>query len=1319
MLHHKTLGVYSNSFDTRGVLRPLGAIIERILDGKRELDEKTKMCNTLASTDPKAYKRYKESRLPAVTFSGTFPKGKRKAQHLIQHSGHVVLDIDGLLPSQIPDLLAELAQDPRVLLAFISPSGTGIKVIVRVDPIPQNDLEHKGAYQACLETFADLAEEYGFEIDTSGKDCSRLCYLAYDPLAIFNANATAIKWDKEAWLKAEKEKQERFEEAAKIPFTGEADTKALEYIDPNDLDYNQWLSVITACKVAGLSWQQADAWSRRGGVRYVEGEVEQRWDSLNLNVSWGAVVNLAKLNGYTPPRRPRAKLQRSHNVETNNNYGSLNANRASCAAGIEASFVSAENAAPDALHIHLVQDSTGGGKTYTTLAKAQQYGKRTLAQLPHSDLATQAVKIAAEHGFKNPFHLVGREHNWEASGIEQIPPEARTKDLFARNNCLMVDVLKEYTNKRLAPRTYCELKCPFRDGCPHLAQYEGLAARDFVASCSPNLLFDINMRGYLKTLVTATEEPSAEDLAIDAMMGTATETLGVFDFAILDDYSISGLYTDVAFTASEFKALKKVWKGTPTGEFAKKMLKAFKKKRPHAIVKALRHAFQSTKEHHTEIATHLTQHARNGVVEWAERPKGSKETERLLAEKQVRYDDDGAQFIPVDFAAYQELTDKGVPTIHPQHLHTETVGDPVRVAHTPTHALIAGVPIEALTPIWQSGATPIELLDIFLNSIGNDKNAPIHRSFLAGVPPEPVLTFSIPPRAPVGILPHIALLSATTDIEDTKRAFDGQPVTFSEHIGGQLALADGVAVYQFTDARLTSASVFDYKKDTDGKRKLQETPIGLTPTAENRLAKLNDWAKATEGLTAFISYKEFTESPFSEVVNGFDIVSHFDKVTGLNFDGLKFLVVFGYPKVKHEVVMGQGRKQYASDSNPLPKGSYEELTETAEYQENGITITESRYLDPRLEKVRHQLSTEKLEQAIGRARLVTWTDTKTLIITNAPVKGITERATLFSDEAFNLAEAPSELPQAMQRIQNAIETGDVQAVMETTGVSKRTAERRTKPARALLKVERDAQIIALHDQGLSQQEIENEMKASGNKVSNGTIRNVFKARKKRQDQLGILIGDDVFCAPSENVPSEHVEDNTQEERSRPAWHDDPYYSEKAIRERMRESRQELIPPGDLPNEARKSEMKQKSVDEKTCSVSQITDQCGSEPMTAERTAELLLAGINPDGTPIIEREPQTTVDTSELTPELQALCTTIVLPESLQKYLVKQPPPSEVLESAEAYLEYRKQQHDEEIDAYKTETLRQYATGVDMNTIAKSLHINIFAVKQWVQETPL
>ena len=609
------------------------------------------------------------------------------------------------------------------------------------------------------------------------------------------------------------------------------------------------------------------------------------------------------------------------------------------------------------------------------------------------------------------------------------------------------------------------------------------------------------MRGYLQSLVTATEEPSDEELAIDAILGTESEATADFDFAIVDDYGINALFTDITFSQKEFKELKKAWRGTPTADFAKQLLEAFKKKKPHAIVKALRNAFESTAEHHAEISEALTQHARIGTVEYAARLKRSKESQRLLSEKQVKYDDGGTQFIPVDFDAYKELTKKGIPTVHPQKIQTQTVGEQVRVPHTPTHALIAGVSVEALTPIWQKGATPIELLDIFLSSIGNDKNAPIWRT---GEKPNAVLTFSIPPQAPVGILPQIAMLSATTDIEDTKQAFDGQPVTFSEHTGGNLKWADGVQVYQFTDARLTAASVFEYPKTADGKRKLQEKPIGLTLTAENRLAKLNDWAKAVEGKTAFISYKEFTEENFGEAVSGFDIVTHFDKVAGLNFDDLKYLVVFGYPKVKHEIVTEHARKQYASESETLPNGSYEELTEDITATENGITITERRYKDQHLENIRNQLATEKLDQAVGRARLPRWENTITLIFTDAPIGNITDRATLFSTAAFNIAKTPTGLSAAMDKIAEAEASGDVKAVMEAKGVGKSQAYDQTKDTRAQQKNERDAEIVALHQQEKNPTEIEKE---TG--VPRGTVIRIIKKFTSDQNsslQLELLIG---------------------------------------------------------------------------------------------------------------------------------------------------------------------------------------------------------------------
>ena len=1068
------LSLYNGVKDKHGYTVTVDYAIQRIKTGAKGLDETTRMLNVLYQTEPERYRTEKE-KLPAATFSGTFPQGKRSGNALIQHTGLIPLDIDNDI--DLGTVMADLAQNPHVFFAFVTPSGEGAKPLIPVYPIPTTAAEHRAAFNAVLEVFSEYAEQDPINLPKQ-REPNRLTFLAYDPRPIHNPSAwqNPITWDLDD-VEPEPDTSTELQ-----PF--EIDTSVDKYLSKHGITFSE----------TSVTKQQPDSSIQEVKVQaspyFPKALCPTEHKSNNKAVTFfqnndGSITgfcNGCKSRWYLQqPKRRQAKLTRDTSTFDEAHTETLQENRSHRDKATD-TFLTTDGS--EKLHIQLVSDSTGAGKSHTGFAKAIQHSKRTLCNPPHTELAQQAVDLAYELGYKNPCHLEGREHNWESSGIESIPVEDRTADLFSRNNCIMVDEVKQYTDKRLAPRTYCELKCKHREDCLHLAQYEGLGQRDFIASCTPNLLFDLNLRGYLLSIVNATDEPNEQDLAIDAILGTQSESTHTFDYAILDDYGINALYTDVTFSESEFKALKKAWRGTPTGAFAKKVLKAFEKKKPHKIVKALRHAFESTTEHHDVIAKQLTQHARIGVIEPTEQSKVSKETQRLLSEKHVLYTDGGKQFIPVNYKAYTELTDKGVPTIHPQHLQTEQIGEQVCIPHPPTQALVADVPLMDLTPLWQKGATPIDLIRIFLASIGNDKNAPISRGFLPGDPPDAVLTFSLPPQAPVGILPHITMLSATTPPEDTQRTFDGQDIVFSVHIGGNLEWASGVNVYQFTGARLTASSVFDYPRSADGKRKIQETPLGLTPTAEKRLAKLNEWAKATTGKTAFISYKEFTEE-FREAVNGFDIVTHFDKVAGLNFDGLKFLVVFGYPKVKHEVVMEHARKQYAGDIDTLPTGDYEALTAEVTETKNGITSTERRYTDPRLEKIRHQLATEKLQQAVGRIRLPVWTDTQTIIITSAPLTGITERCNLFSSAALNLAESPNELPNAMKRIQDAESTGDVQAIMGTKQIGKSQAYALTQDTRKQVKAEqdaeRDAEIMRLlqSDENISLREIERLLKQSG------------------------------------------------------------------------------------------------------------------------------------------------------------------------------------------------------------------------------------------------
>ena len=492
------LSAYKNSNDNRGIPVSFDSVVRRIRDGKYGLDEKTRTCHILASTDEDAYKKFKEKQLPAVTFAGTFTK--RNARGLKKHSGLIVLDIDGLMPSQIPDLLVALAQHPYVVLAFVSPSGMGIKVVVCVDPIPENDLEHKGAYQACLDTFEELQEEFEFEIDTSGKDCSRMCYLAHDPIAIVNANARSIDWDREAWNTAETERLNRFEADAKKSFSGTVDVAALDFIDPNDLDYNQWLSVLTACKVAGLSVAQADAWSRRGGVRYQSGEVETRWNGLGTKkISWGAIVNLAKDNGYTPPAsEKRYTIDPDYKHNTSDMDTERTANKNVLMQWLE------KTEKEKGKHLLILGSAAGTGKTTATIftvdgllyiAKTTEEAKKVFEDL---DAAEEDVYLHRARMFNREHKDFDNNNDWETLplglGDHQRP-------------CIQPELCNLHA-KRLGTTNYvCNAyQCPAFAKCKeegYLSQAEKeRKASKVVYAWNEELICDEIFKGHVKRICT-------------------------------------------------------------------------------------------------------------------------------------------------------------------------------------------------------------------------------------------------------------------------------------------------------------------------------------------------------------------------------------------------------------------------------------------------------------------------------------------------------------------------------------------------------------------------------------------------------------------------------------------------------------------------------------------------------------------------------------------------------------------------------------------------------------------------------------------------
>lgn len=138
----------------------------------------TRVLRTL--TDKDQARGYKSRNFDYACFSGIF--STRAEKGLIKHSGFLTLDLDHL--SNPAKLKNELIRNPSIetVLAFVSPSGNGLKWIVKIDLEKATHLDYFWSLESYLKT------HYRIEVDPSGKDVARCCFLCFDPEAYLNPN---------------------------------------------------------------------------------------------------------------------------------------------------------------------------------------------------------------------------------------------------------------------------------------------------------------------------------------------------------------------------------------------------------------------------------------------------------------------------------------------------------------------------------------------------------------------------------------------------------------------------------------------------------------------------------------------------------------------------------------------------------------------------------------------------------------------------------------------------------------------------------------------------------------------------------------------------------------------------------------------------------------------------------------------------------------------------------------------------------------------------------------------------------------------------
>jgi len=131
-----------------------------------------------AITDVKEARKFKANRFDYVTFSGTFEK--RNDSNLLQHSNLLTIDFDHL--DNLQELKTQLLNDEyfETEMLFTSPSGDGLKWIIRIDIL---EVSHSEYFIAVANY---IKQTYNIEVDQSGKDVSRACFLPYDPTAFLH-----------------------------------------------------------------------------------------------------------------------------------------------------------------------------------------------------------------------------------------------------------------------------------------------------------------------------------------------------------------------------------------------------------------------------------------------------------------------------------------------------------------------------------------------------------------------------------------------------------------------------------------------------------------------------------------------------------------------------------------------------------------------------------------------------------------------------------------------------------------------------------------------------------------------------------------------------------------------------------------------------------------------------------------------------------------------------------------------------------------------------------------------------------------------------
>ena len=126
----------------------------------------------------KERKNYLKKNLPGYCFAGIF--GTRSDRGFSEHSGMAVIDFDKIPANKYTQEFTAICKLPFTLASWKSPSGNGIKALIRIPKSTPKEHDLR------LRTFAQYYTSEYLDLDT---DICRFCFTSYDPNPYINEAA--------------------------------------------------------------------------------------------------------------------------------------------------------------------------------------------------------------------------------------------------------------------------------------------------------------------------------------------------------------------------------------------------------------------------------------------------------------------------------------------------------------------------------------------------------------------------------------------------------------------------------------------------------------------------------------------------------------------------------------------------------------------------------------------------------------------------------------------------------------------------------------------------------------------------------------------------------------------------------------------------------------------------------------------------------------------------------------------------------------------------------------------------------------------------